>query len=235
MSGEKLKGTFIVIEGIDGAGKSTQAEMLAQKLEEDHEVYLTQEPSESSVGNFIREEILGNEANSGIIDGETLDPKSEVLLFSSDRAEHCKKIIESALEEGKIVVSDRYVFSTYAYQAAREDIDLEWLREVNSFTISPDLVVLLDLPVKEGLKRLDEDLDTIESVESIQHKARDNYMDLSEEYDEIKVVDGKKSIDKVHDDIYKLVKNFLKKKEEDEQDKDDKQGNDEEKEEPEEE
>ncbi len=214
-----MKGTFIVLEGIDGAGKSTQAKMLAEKLRNDDNVYLTKEPSETSVGDFIRESVLGDNKEASIIDGDTLDPKAEVLLFTADRAEHCEKEVVPALEDGKIVISDRFYYSTYAYQAAREGIDLEWLKQVNSFAINPDLVILLDIPVKEGLKRIDKDPDYIERVEKIQHKARENYMDLSEEYDEIKVVDGKKSTEKVHGDIYELVKNFMEKREKEKEEK----------------
>ena len=212
-----MEGTFIVLEGIDGAGKSTQAEMLAKELKEENEVYLTQEPSKRSIGDFIRESVLGSNKEASIIDGDTLDPKAEVLLFTADRAEHCEQELIPALKEGKIVISDRYFYSTYAYQAAREGIDLEWLKKVNEFAIRPDLVILLDIPVKEGLKRIDKDPDYIERVEQIQHKARENYMELSEDYDEIFVVDGKKSTEKVHGDIHDLVKNFMEKEEKSEE------------------
>src|SRR5450759_981694 len=102
------KGVFIVIEGLDGSGKTTQAILLAKRLSQSHKTILTAEPSRGKIGAFIRESCLYEE--------KRLPTEAEALLFAADRVEHVQKEIKPALDEGKLVICDRYVYSSLAYQ-----------------------------------------------------------------------------------------------------------------------
>ena len=117
----KNSGFFVVLEGPDGSGKSTQAKLLADKLTaQGLDVLLTKEPGGTAIGQRIRE-ILLNPANTG------LDKKAELLLFAADRAQHIAEVIVPALKSGKIVISDRFTESTKAYQLARGNAILDIL------------------------------------------------------------------------------------------------------------
>ncbi len=186
---------FIVLEGIDGCGKSTQAKLLAKWLEkEGRGVCLTSEPSGSRIGVFIRE-IL-----SGKVD---VDPKTLALLFSADRYEHLKKEVMPALDKESIVVCERYYHSTIAYQSA-QGVDKEWLQDMNRFVLEPDLVLFLDvlpglaLDRKEG-KEIFEDKEFLEKVYQ-------EYLN----FDELKKIDGTRRYEEVFEDIKAAVSPLLK-------------------------
>lgn len=140
------KGFLIVIEGIDGAGKSTQAEILMKRLQEKgFDVVYFREPSQSRWGREIKKK-------AG--DPESLTPEEELDLFIKDRKDNVKKNLKPALEEKKIVILDRYYFSTIAYQGAK-GIDRERIRRTNEeFAVKPDLVFILDVDPREGLDRI---------------------------------------------------------------------------------
>lgn len=136
---------FIVLEGIDGCGKTTQAALLAEWLTiQGYNVHLTAEPSEGKIGKFIREEILSGKQKT--------EPETLALLFTADRYEHLVSEIMPALSEGKIVVCERYYYSTIAYQAA-QGVDKTWLFEINKFAAKPNLVIFLDINPKKALSR----------------------------------------------------------------------------------
>jgi len=135
---------FIVFEGIDGCGKSTQARLLAEWLEkEGHCVLLTAEPTRGRIGLFIREILSGK---------EKVDPKTLALLFTADRYEHLMNEIAPALSAGNFVVSERYYHSTIAYQSA-QGVDSEWLFELNCFALKPDVTFFLDVKPEEAMER----------------------------------------------------------------------------------
>ncbi|WP_457741403.1 dTMP kinase [Thermococcus sp.] len=203
-------GTFIVLEGIDGAGKSTQAKLLKIWFEEKgYEVVLTKEPTDTAFGKLIRRLVLTG-GREGIIDGAKISHEAEALLFAADRAEHVDKLIKPSLEAGKIVISDRYFYSSLAYQWAR-GLDLEWLIDLNRFAIRPDLVVLLDLPVKESMKRLKSRSikSEFDKIYELQRKVRENYLKLVERFPEIKIVNALEDVDSVHKQIVALVEALL--------------------------
>jgi dTMP kinase len=134
---------FIVLEGIDGCGKSTHAKLLADWLKDGgRDVLLTSEPTDGKVGRLVRE-ILSGRAE--------VDPRTLALLFTADRVEHVREIRE-AQDAGKAVISDRYYYSTVAYQAA-QGVDRKWLMELNRFAPAPDVVVLLDVEAAAGAAR----------------------------------------------------------------------------------
>lgn len=140
------RGFFIVLEGIDGSGKTTQARLLAETLRHrGYEVALTREPSDGPLGIWLRRYLASSPRR--------LSPEVELAWFLADRREHVEKIIRPALAEGKIVISDRYYYSSAAYQGAR-GLDPEAIIALNeAFAPQPDLVFLLELPVAEALRR----------------------------------------------------------------------------------
>lgn len=141
---------FITLEGPDGSGKSTQARLLAEEVTSyGHDVLLTREPGGSPIGDQIRK-ILFNLTNTSMF------PSTEFLLFSASRAQHVYEVIQPHLQKGGVVISDRYFHSSLAYQGYGHELDLEVLKRVTSFAtggLLPDLILLLDLPVEEGLNR----------------------------------------------------------------------------------
>lgn len=137
---------FVVVEGLDGAGTTTQASRLAEALTEQGRcVELTSEPSSGPLGQLAREHIAGR---------ITLDPASAALTFTADRADHLARTIRPALDAGHWVVCDRYLLSTLAYQGA-EGVDPEWMLTVSAGFEVPELTVLLDLPDALRRERLD--------------------------------------------------------------------------------
>ncbi|WP_297062474.1 dTMP kinase [Thermococcus sp.] len=205
-------GIFIVLEGIDGAGKSTQAKLLKLWFEEKgYEVVLTKEPTDTPFGKLIRRLVLTG-GREGIIDGAKISHEAEALLFAADRAEHVDKLIKPALESGKVVISDRYFYSSLAYQWAR-GLDLDWLIDLNRFAIRPDLVLLLDLPVKESMKRIRTRSikSEFDKIVELQKKVRENYLKLAERFPEIKIVNALEDVEGVHRQIVALVESLLEK------------------------
>lgn len=142
------QGFFIVFEGIDGSGKTVQYRRLAKKLKETYDVLLTSEPTRGMpVGNLIRQILYGD---------EELAEEALALLFAADRVDHTEKKIRPALEEGKIVISDRYVHSSLAYQSRgmKKELDLQWVKTINKFALQPDVVIFMDITPETGQKRL---------------------------------------------------------------------------------
>lgn len=136
---------FIAIEGLDGAGTTTQCELLCDWLSRaGRDVRSTREPSDGPVGRFVREILAGNWA--------PFDPASVALLFAADRVDHLAREIRPALAVGQDVVSDRYVLSSLAYQGRRGNLD--WVRTINERADDPDLTIFIDLPVDVCLERV---------------------------------------------------------------------------------
>lgn len=141
---------FVTLEGPEGAGKSTQARLLASALEIDgYRVVVTREPGGTAIGERVRTIILapGNYA---------MLAETEALLISAARSQHVAEVLRPALDAGSVVVCDRFVDSTYAYQGGGRGLSIEALRQVQTFAtggLEPDLRVLLDLPVEVGLAR----------------------------------------------------------------------------------
>jgi dTMP kinase len=143
------KGCFIVFEGIDGSGKSEQYRRLARNLEKKrYPVVQTKEPTvDLPVGKLIRS-ILYQE--------QQVAEEALALLFAADRVDHTEKKIKPALEQGSVVVSDRYVYSSLAYQSGgmKKELGLEWVRAINAYAVMPDMVVFLDITPDVGQSRL---------------------------------------------------------------------------------
>ncbi len=144
------RGVFVCFEGGEGAGKSTQSRLLRERLEESgHEVLLTREPGATPVGAQVRRIVL-DPATGALAD------RTEALLYAADKAEHLHAVVRPALARGEIVITDRYVDSTLAYQGAGRSLDgaeLEWVARWATEDLRPHLTVLLDLEPEQGLTR----------------------------------------------------------------------------------
>jgi len=192
------KGHFICLEGLDGSGKSTQARFLAERLRKTHKVVLTVEPSYGRIGTFIR--------NSYLYGEKRLSSVVEALLFAADRVDHVQNEIIPALEAGKVVVSDRYVYSSLAYQGAA-GLGLEWIEKINVYAIRPDLALFLDVELETVMLRLKPRKSVMENLET-QKKVRSFYLDLAKT-GLLKRVDGNKAKSEIAEEIFSVVQNFL--------------------------
>ncbi|MGB3686416.1 MAG: dTMP kinase [Ornithinimicrobium sp.] len=168
-------GAFIAFEGGDGAGKSTQIDALAASLsEKGREVLLTREPGGTPVGSAIRQVVLH---------GEHVDARAEALLFAADRAHHVATVVRPALERGVVVLTDRYMDSSVAYQGAARGADPQEIADLSAWAtrgLLPDLTVLLDLDPQVGYQRRRGQHDRLESESEAFHlQVRSAFCDLA--------------------------------------------------------
>jgi dTMP kinase len=199
----KGKGFFICVEGLDGCGKTTQTKLLVRKLRKmSYDAVYTAEPSRGKIGKFIQKYCLNGEKRTF--------PIVEALLFAADRFEHVEKEVIPALNEGKIVVSDRYVYSSLAYQGATGLVDLKWIKMINEHATRPDLAIFVDVEPEAVIKRLKPKKSVMENLETEQ-KVREVYVEFVEKGELVRI-DGNKSKMEVADDILKVVLRFLEKR-----------------------
>ena len=203
----KDKGYFISFEGIDGSGKSTQIQKLAKFLEDrDFDIVITREPGGSIGAEEIRNLLL-----QGNVDRWSAE--TEILLFTAARRDHLERIILPALEEGKIVICDRFTDSTRMYQGMR-GVNLRNLVDtLNEKVIKfdPDLTIVIDINPEISLKRAKSRKTVEERFEDfgvdLQMKMRKGFLELAKEFcNRIEVVNGQQSIEKLAQDILSLVK-----------------------------
>ena len=189
------------MEGIDGAGKSTQTELLNDWLTgKGYRTKKIVEPTTSDIGKVIRKELLNPESTNDI------NQQRLTLLFAADRLTLKKEILDAKDSKDIIIISDRSFYSSICYQN-NSSVDKDWIYEVNLHTPRPDLTILLDLDEKEAITRCDRE----EAFENIQflEKTRKNYLDLLEIEDNIVVVDAKDSLNDVQEKIRKIVQEKL--------------------------
>lgn len=183
---------YIVLEGIDGAGKSTQIKMLKEWLESNGlRVETIVEPTDLEVGKLIRKLLTRSDATS-----DTMQ-KTLGLLFAADRLILMDKI-EQLEKDNIVVISDRSFYSSLSYQDPQD-----WIKEINKFAKIPDLVLLLDLDVKKSVERCD-GTDEFENEEFL-IGVKQNYLDLAESNDNFKIIDANNGPNKVSSDIKKAV------------------------------
>jgi dTMP kinase len=192
-------GVFICIEGLDGSGKTTQAELLTERLYKSYNAVYTSELSHGKTGTFIRECCLYEE--------KRLPTAAEALLFAADRIEHVENEIKPALAEGKLVICDRYIYSSLAYQGSA-GLSLAWIKKINSYALKPDFAVFIDVSPEEVLERLQRKKSVMETLE-IQQKVREVYLKFVEKGELIRI-DGDKPKDAVADALYSKVLGLLK-------------------------
>jgi len=194
------KGFFICLEGLDGCGKTTQAKLLVRRLRRSCDAFYTAEPSGGKIGRFIKKYCLhSGKRSSGVV---------EALLFAADRFDHVENTVLPALNKGRIIVSDRYVYSSLAYQGAT-GLDMEWIEKINEHAVRPDLAIFIDVDPETVVQRLKPKKSVMENLET-QRKVREVYMKFVEKGELVRV-DGNRSKNEVAEDLATVVRKVLRK------------------------
>lgn len=208
--GKSYPGLYITFEGGDGAGKTTQASLLESWLHErGHEVTRTREPGGTQTGQAIRNLLLHTDV--------AIEPRAEALLYAADRAQHVAEVVKPALKRGDVVVQDRYIDSSLAYQGAGRVLDMTEVRRISEWateTLWPDLTVLLDVTPEVGVRRRDgrgHGADRLEREAAAFHDAvRQGFLDLAAAHPErYLVLNAGDDIDALHASIRERVATLL--------------------------
>ncbi|MFH0987219.1 MAG: dTMP kinase [Candidatus Micrarchaeota archaeon] len=195
---------FIVFEGLDGSGQSTQSNALKDYLidEKKVDVMLTKEQTDGFIGGLIK---------AGLKHEWKTSPLGLQLLFVADRAHHLFAEIEPALDVGKIVISDRYIFSTLAFGALGADMD--FLKMINSKFRKPDVTFILDTPPEVCLERIKrsrfQHLELFEKIEMMK-KIRENYLSLKSYFPNVYIINGNRTKDEIHKEIVGIIEKHMK-------------------------
>jgi dTMP kinase len=209
-----LRGKFITFEGIDGSGKSTQLRLLAGELRlQGYNVLATMEPGGTPLGRRLREAFLETE--------ETVAPLAELLLFAADRAQHVEFLVKPALEEGKIVVSDRFADATVAYQGAGRGFPEKTVSQIVNLAtggLKPDLTLFFDLPIEKAILRAKSrtDNETVRNrmdseTTDFYKRVREAYLKIAEkEAERFRVVEASGSVEEIRARLMEIVTIFLK-------------------------
>ncbi len=208
----RTRGPFITLEGVEGSGKSTQIQHLADALSQaGYRVLQTREPGGTATAEAIRHILLTAASQ------EPIAPHTEALLILAARSQHVTQLIMPALRQGAVVLCDRFSDSTFAYQGFARGLDLQWLRTANEVTtggLTPDLTVVLDLPVSVGLARRQADrgeqnrLDR--ETERFHRKVRRGFLALAaEEPGRIMIVNANRPEQAVRDELTEIVLRWI--------------------------
>lgn len=198
-----MQGLFITFEGPDGCGKTTQMKLLAEYFEKKgKEVVLTREPGGKGLGEKVREILLN-------YDGEVSD-RCESFLFLADRAQNIDIIVNPAVKEGKIVLCDRHIDSTVAYQGYGRGLNIDRINMLNNLATNgkkPDLTLVFDVDVETSMKRVGKEKDRMESAGiDFHNRVRKGYLELAkQEPKRIKVLDATKSIEEIHKNVINIL------------------------------
>jgi dTMP kinase len=205
---------FITFEGGEGAGKSTAIKRIVEKLtSEGYEIVLTREPGGTPIAEEIRNVILDKKNTA-------MDPRTEALLYAASRRQHLVEKVIPALKEGKLVLCDRFLDSSLAYQGGARGIGIDTVYNMNLFATEgmlPDLTILFDIKPEEGLARIaansQREVNRLD-VEKLtfNNKVRDSFHELAKKFPErFVIVDASKTPDEVFADAYKAIEDRLKK------------------------
>lgn len=199
---------FFVFDGVDGAGKTTQLERFVRWLQgKGHDVVTCKDPGSTVLGERIRSVLLG--------DHETpISMRAEMMLFTTARTQLIQEIVKPALDSGKTVVLDRYVFSTVVYQGHAGDLDPEDIWTINRIAtqnVFPDVTFILDVPVEVAVKRLGDTLDRMESRgNEYFEKVRQGFIDEVGRWPEgVDLIDATKSPDEIQTDICQRAAKYI--------------------------
>lgn len=209
------RGKFVVLEGIDGAGTTTQVARLAERLRAaGTRVRTTREPSDGPIGTMVRQILTGRIVVPG---GRAPEWTTMALLFAADRLDHVESEIEPFLAAGGVVVSDRYDASSLAYQSvssgAESKAAVEWIRSLNRYAKRPDLTIVLDLPADLAAERRDARGDVAQLYEQneVQRALAAFYRDLAQHMpaDRVVVIDGSGPIGSVQERVWRAYHDHL--------------------------
>lgn len=201
------KGLFITFEGADGCGKTTQIDLLAKFLENNgYDILLTREPGAKGLGEKIREILLN-------YDGEVSD-RCESFLFLADRAQNIDTIVKPAVNNGKIVLCDRHIDSTVAYQGYGRGLDLNRINMLNNLAVNgvkPDLTFVFDIDIETSMQRVGKEKDRMEkSGKEFFNKVREGYLSIAKlEPDRVKVIDASRSIEEISKNVIDIIEQTL--------------------------
>lgn len=208
---------FITFEGIEGSGKTTQIQLLVPVLQAGgHDCIFTREPGATKIGNKIRAILLD-------ADNTSMLPLTELLLYEADRVQHLHEVIKPALAANKVVVSDRFFDATTVYQGYARGYDLDLIQQMHGMILGglkPDLTLILDLPVQDGLERawqrinsqsrgLPEDRFEKEAI-AFHERVRQGYLTLARnEPERFRLIDASRDDQRVHKEIAEIVLRLL--------------------------
>ena len=205
-------GLFITIEGPEGSGKTTVAKRVVEQLEnEGYKVLYTREPGGVGIAEKIRDIILD-------VNNTNLDPRSEALLYAASRRQHLVEKVLPALKEGYIVICDRFVDSSLAYQGHARKIGIDEIYDINTFAIDthwPDITILLDIEPEIGLQRIMKNRqDEVNRLDleglNFHNLVHEGYQIIKEKYaSRMTLVDGNQTPEVVFDSVYKLIKDKI--------------------------
>lgn len=203
-----MKGLFIVLEGPDGSGKSTMAKMIAQYYQDaGREIVFTREPGGTKISEKIRDIILDN-------NNTEMAYMTEAMLYAASRAQLVSEFIKPNLEKGKVVISERYVYSSIVYQGIARNLGIQRVKEINDFAIDglePDLVLFFDINPEKALNRKlsQGNGDRLENEKLDFHKrVYEGYKEISKIYPEIISINADKGIDELFSDIKNIINNL---------------------------
>ena len=200
------KGLFITFEGADGCGKTTQLNSLKEYLEKNgYDVLVTREPGGKGLGEKFREILLNYD---GVV-----SERCESFLFLADRAQNIDTIVKPAIDAGKIVLCDRHIDSSVAYQGYGRGLDIEKIKQLNTLAtggLLPDLTLVFDIDIETSMKRVGKEKDRMESAgNEFFNRVRNGYLELAkQEPKRIKVVNSTASIEEIHEQVVKIIKNL---------------------------
>jgi dTMP kinase len=205
---QRIQGKFIVFDGGEGCGKSTQAQLLKQVFEAaGSRVLLVRDPGSTTIGELIRQILLNPE-------NDQMSMRCEMLLYMAARAQLMKETVMPALESGAVVISDRFVSSTLAYQLGGDGLTQDEIEATGEMAIKgrwPDLTLILDMPPAHSIARVKRAKDRIELRPPAYHEqVRKNYLAQAAAMpDRYRVIDAERTLERVHDDVVAAVKSAL--------------------------
>ena len=202
---------FITIEGGEGSGKTSIIKLLLEDLKKENiDAISTREPGGSKIAEEIRKVILN-------VDNVNMDYMTEALLYAASRRQHLEEVVKPAIEQGKIVICDRYIDSSLAYQGYARNLGIDNVYNINMYATNgflPDLTILIDIPPEVGLERIKKNSREVDRLDlekmSFHNKVHEGYLLVSKKFpSRIVIVDGNKPLIEVYEDVKRIIEEKL--------------------------